>query len=77
MLRIGWKGCPYSGDHEVYRRGWIECLWSSFCNWSGATSASTVTIVLGSFPRRNPPTPIRGEKRAQAHTNDEKRERSA
>jgi len=27
MLKIGWKKCPYCGDHEVYRSGSGPLSW--------------------------------------------------
>ncbi len=83
MLRIGWKGCPYSGDHEVYRSR-IEAL-----TWLDRVSVVFLLQLVRChqceyrhdrsrfFRAPESPYPIHGEKRAQAHANDEKRERSA
>ena len=79
MLRIGWKGCPWCGDHEVYRSRiepltWLDRACVLFllqlvrCHECESRHYRPLLFPAPEYPR-----PI-FEKCAQTH--DEKRKRS-
>lgn len=82
MLRIGWKGCPWCGDHEVYRsriepQTWLDRACVLFllqlvrCHECESRHYRPLLFPAPEYPR-----PIR-EKCVQTQTHDEKRKRSA
>jgi hypothetical protein len=82
MLRIGWKGCPWCGDHEVYRsriepQTWLDRACVLFllqlvrCHECESRHYRPLLFPAPEYPR-----PIR-QKCAQTHAHDEKRKRSA
>jgi hypothetical protein len=83
MQKIGWKSCPYCGDHEVYRSRsepltWLDRVCGLFllqlvrCHECELRHYRPIF-----FPAPKYPHPIRGEQRAVADAGNKKRNRSA
>jgi hypothetical protein len=83
-LKIGWKACPYCGDHEVYRSRtepltWLDRLCPLFllqlvrCHRCEFRHYRPIFVSTPEYPR-----PIRGRtESAQTNANDERPKRSA
>ena len=83
MLRIGWKGCPYCGDHEVYRsmtepRTWFDRVCVVFflqlvrCHQCEYRHYRPLFFPAPAYPH-----PVRTRKWSQTDADEEERTRSA
>lgn len=83
MLKIGWRVCPYCGDHEVYRSRTEPLTWlDRACGLFFLQLVRCRVCELRHyrpifFPASEYRHPIRGEKCAQTNADDEKTKRSA
>jgi hypothetical protein len=73
MLKIGWKGCPYCGDHEVDRSKTEPRTWLVRCHQCEyVTTADCSSLRLPAYPH-----PIRAQKWPRTDAGDEESKRSA
>ena len=83
MIKIGWKGCPYCGDHEVYRSRtepltWLDRVCGVFllqlvrCHQCEYRHYRPIFFPTPEYPR-----PTRKEIGARAAVDDEEQKRSA
>jgi hypothetical protein len=83
MLKIGWKGCPYCGDHEAYRsRTEPLTRLDRACRFFLLQLVRCYECELRHyrpifFSVPESPNRIGGEKRARMNVDDEPRELSA
>jgi len=83
MLKVGWKSCPYCGDHEIYpsrtepltgfgRVCFLLLLQLVRCHQCEYRHYRPIFLPAPDYAR-----PIREGKHAQATADEEKRKRSA